>query len=1302
MLKWLLQWLKRFWKFPFDGKQTASQEAVAGDRVVQQPPELTNADLEFLFTQLLEGVYQARGQHWAIKYLQRMEHRISVERWIEWLLDFGERLLTSPAPNNHLAERMMQLGELEIGTIGELAYDIGIRLLTRNLGEEYWETDAEAFETPAPVPITVPPPKTESQQNFQEWNSENSDQDGKMTASSLSDTPGIDLIRNLGELLWEAEEEIVVSKTSKSFIPYSENVKENTLAIAPTSFITPLEAVKENTATTPTNFIDPWQEKEYAWVKESLPTTTLDEPWTNSPPVTETTLDDLLVRLEQSTNLVQQIAVGLGIQTTDPHDIIEALSNQSNVNSTQPEDWFYQGLQQAKIGDLSGALISYNKAIEMRPDAYEYWFNRGLTLFYLGNFTEAIASYDRAIEIKPDFYKGWYNRGAALGELGNFAEAIASFDATLKLKGDYHEAWSGRGLMQLKLGDWVEAVSCFDASLELQPHDPENWYLRGIALAEGGQNHDAIASYDQALEFNPEFDLAWYRRGVTQFHLGSWEEAIANYRQAIEINPECYEAWYALAGATEKLGNKEDAIAAYDRATQIKPDFHEVWIDRGVLLANLGQWENAIASWDKAIAIDRNFYLTWFNRGVALDNLGRREEALASYDKAIEINPDFYLAWYNRGVAQFYLGRFEEAIASYDSALQIKPDYWEAWLGRGNAAGNAIASEWQMSMSSAIAASNHALNERGDLGKLASYQEGLKYISQYTHPEGWGRLHIAIGNAYYDRGKRHPTPRHHWLQAATAYEQALVTLTAEAFPLLHLEVLQNLIKTFVVLGETAQAQHYQQHAAYLLESLLNETTRSDESKKQLALKFAGLRQLAVDIDMQCGELAQGWEIAEYGKNACLTWLLYGWKDEIVSPSYTEVHQLLNPTTAIVYWHISPCTLRTFVIKYKSPEPIPIFTPVLNFASIDELPVPEAVARLIEFEDWVEQWNQQYQEYRSFTEDEQNKSKHSWHLDMEQRLLQLQNILNISAVIQELEDITHLILIPHRDLHRFPLHALFHLCYSYEKELPKADNFTITYLPSARIGLSLKSESIEKIDEKLLLSVEQPNISGYPKLKFAKIEAEVISQMFDNSQRIQESQVAKQQVENALFNDYNIFHFIGQLTDNLSQPDKSELVLTNEEKITLAEIWANSLLSYKLITISGGETAVTSPQTLSTEYVGLVSGLLTLGIPHIVSSLWTVESAASTLLMIEFYRRIKLNQSVTTALAEAIAWLKELTADELTKWYKDLLNQLPQEGLRIKAHLATEMYRSSQMPADKKVYNHPYYWAGFKVIGNFSE
>lgn len=1250
MLKWLVQWLNRFFKRSFSKKQGPSLNHVGEHKVVQPPPELTNADLEFLFTQLLEGVHQARGQQWALKYLQRMENRITLERWIDWLLDFGEKLLTSHAPHNQLAERLVQLGELGIGTIGELAYDIGIRLLTRNLGEQYWYNDRQDTETKTAPPISNPL-ELGLTQNYREPYSD-SEQDTETTTTAPLSNP------EQQELIWE-------------YVPDTETTTPAPLLTSP---------------------------EEEAWVEKSL-----QAPGDESSPIQPTvsvTLDELLVSLEESTNLAQQLANGLGLQTTTSPVNTELPTNQPQAILKQAQVWFYQGLHQAKTGDLSGAIASYNKAIEIYPDSHEYWFNRGLTLFYLGYFPEAIASYDKAIEIKPDFYKGWYNRGGSFGELGYFEDAIACFDKALEIKFDYPEAWSSRGMALVKLGCPEDAVSSYDTALLVAPEDQENWYHRGIALALSGRTNDAIASYDKAIEIQPDFHKAWYNRGVELSNLGRFEDAIASFEQATLIEPDEHETWYALGSTLDKLGQYEQAIASYDQATLIQPDLHEVWIDRGVVLANLGRWYEAISSWQHALEIKPDFYLAWFNQAVALENLGRREEAIASYDQAIEINPDFYLAWYNRAVALFYLERFEEAIASYDGALQIKLDYWEAWIGRGTAAGNAVDCESNLTFVSTIASINPALNERGYEGKLASYESGLKYVFQDTHLEGWGRLHLALGNAHYDYGKRHPTPCDYWYQAVADYNLALTTATPFASPELHLEVLQNLIKTFLSLGEVLQAQQLQQSATDLLWRTLSEPTLPNESKKQLALKNAGFGQLAVEIAVQSGELAQALEIAEHGKNTCLTWLLFGWSDEIFSPTYRSIQKLLNPTTAIIYWHISPCALHTFILKYKSPEPIPIFTPVLNVAVIDEMPLPEAVERLVEFQDWLEDWNEQYREYRHLANDTQNKSNHSWHADMEQRLLKLKNILNISAIKQELEDITQLILIPHQDLHRFPLHALFNLT-SGEEEFPDVrPNFTTTYLPSIQIGLSLKSEPLWQAHELPLLSVEYPESTNYPTPKFAKFESEAISQMFNSCKRIQGSQATKKQVENALSGNYNIFHFTGYVSDNFSHPQKSELALAGEDKLTLAEICEKQIASYNLITLSTCETAINSNQTIATEYVGLVTAFLSQGVAHVVSTLWTVESAASALVIIEFYRRLQQDKSAATALAEATEWLKELTAGDLKKWFEELLNKLPQEGLRIRTHLATELYRISKMPPEKKLYNDPYYWAAFIITGKF--
>ncbi|WP_016952200.1 tetratricopeptide repeat protein [Anabaena sp. PCC 7108] len=1178
MLRWLLQWLNKFLKYPFDGGWTHDANAAKGQKVVDSPPELTNADLELLFNELLEGVHQARGQQWALKYLQRMEPRITVERWLDWLLIFGEKLLASPAPNSLIATRMMQLGELNIGNVGELAYEIGIQLLSRNYIQEYEETP-QPVELESTNPIEAP-----------------------------ADTPGQQLLRDLGEQLWNYDQEEVVNIS-----PVSANLEEVWTLLSGDEQPKDPDVVfsyEYSEHDTPVNLENLEQ------VAASYLTEIWDDSLVNKEPKVAQTLDELVVRLEQSTNLVQQLASELAIR--DSQAIIERPSFQLTVTN-QAQAWFFQGLQQAKSGDLLGALAFYNQATKLQPEACEYWFNQGLTLFHLQRFEEAIAAYDQAIYLKPDFYKAWYNRGGILGEFGDYDQAIISFDKAIEFKPDYQAAWSSRGLALLKLGLIWEAISSYDQALNLQPRDQETWYYRGVALAVGEQYEEAIASYDRALD--------------------------------------------------------------------IQPDYQEVWIDRGVVLFNLNCWLEAIESWDQALLIQPDFYLAWYNRGIALENLGRREEAITSYKQAISIKADFHLAWYNQAVALFYLNRFPEAIACYDHALEIKLDYWEAWLGRSGAVGNLVNDKLSLILPSSIATANPALNQRGYEGKLATYEEGLKYLRPDTHPEGWGRLHIAMGNTHYEHGKKQSAPRYFWQKAVSEYQQALLTLTAEDFSELHLDVLQSLTKVLVGLGQTVLAQELQQRGLNLLQQLLNQTTRPEHNKKQLALKFAGLRQLGVDLAVNVGDLVEAWEIAEQVKNNCLTLLLSGGSEEVYSPNYGTIQRLLNSSTAILYWHLSPIALHTFIIKDEAPSPILLLTPIQDIEAI-----PEAVQRLVEFENWLEDWQQIYQEYRQIDNIE-NQPNHSWQLAMEQRLLHLEKILNISTIIQELEGINQLIIVPHRDLNRLPIHSLFPL-----SQPDSQVNYTINYLPSIKIGLSLKPELLSNWQQQKFLSVENPESLNNNESKSAEFTSAIVRQMFDYAQHIQGTQVTKDNLENALLADYNICHFTSHAINNLHEPQKSALVLAGEEKITLEQICQHNFQNYRLFTLINSENVSNNSQNISSEYVGLATGLLNAGVPYVVSTIWTIESSATALVSIEFYRRLIFHTSPVIALAEATTWLKEITAAELIIWYEELLNNLHPNELQFRKYLSTQIDKNSKLASHQRPYHHPYYWAAFIITG----
>ncbi len=209
--------------------------------------------------------------------------------------------------------------------------------------------------------------------------------------------------------------------------------------------------------------------------------------------------------------------------------------------------------------------------------------------------------------------------------------------------------------------------------------------------------------------------------------------------------------------------------------------------------------------------------------------------------------------------------------------------------------------------------------------------------------------------------------------------------------------------------------------------------------------------------------------------------------------------------------------------------------------------------LRELQAWVHNWDQVYGK----SANQKKEIDISFQDNLPKMLAELENILYIPAILEQLEDksIENLIFIPHRDLHRFPLHALF------------PDRFVISYLPSVQMGINLSGGSLAadglsvsgdvggslaadglsvsgdvggKIDNSSvtsvtksvaksvakLLTIEYPNSAGFHNLPFAEIEAAAITQLFPNHKRIAGENATKTKVTAALTENYDIFHFTG--------------------------------------------------------------------------------------------------------------------------------------------------------------------------------
>jgi CHAT domain-containing protein/Flp pilus assembly protein TadD len=792
---------------------------------------------------------------------------------------------------------------------------------------------------------------------------------------------------------------------------------------------------------------------------------------------------------------------------------------------------------------------------------------------------------------------------------------------------------------------------------------------QGVERLQEGDYEAALNLLDRAIAQNSQQADAWYQKGLLLQKLGRYVEAVA-----------ANERFMALASTAKKV---DKALKPLNHAPLFKispqPDLAEQWLEQGNQQHLSGDFEGAIASYDKSLEFLPTLHRAWHSRGSALNLLNRYKEAIISLDKSLKFNPDCYGAWAERGTVLFHLNCYEEAISSYDKALQFNPDEHEIWDSRGFVVlSSPTYSQFPALTVGAILSQQHPqLNQRGYSGQVVTLEFGLMQVAPQS--KGWGYLQRALGEAHFNQGKREQQQSHntstYWQKARHCLEQALSVLSAEAFPLLRLKTLELMIRLLLHQGNAATAQTHRKAGVELLQILLNQAPTPFQ-KQQLEAEFSGFSQIAVDVWLQANEPIIALETAERYKNRCLTWILEAWRETVISPSYAMMQTLCTPDTAVVYWHLSPDSLTTFIFTDKNDRP--------------QVLEGNNASQFQQFTTLLQEWHREYQDYASQKFTGTDGENHPWQKNLVLRLDKLrQKILQIEAITQKLPDsVKTLILVPHRDLHLLPLHALF------------PDRLSCVYLPSLQIGLNLSQKARENSTYAPLLSVEDP-ATEQPPMHFAKLESAIIQLIVKNATCISRNDAATDIVIHNLKKSFSTLHFTGHGAYNSRTPSDSGIALT-DGLLTAKEISQLDLSSYKLIVLASCETALTGNEGIKTEYVGLASAFLKAGATNVLSTLWPVDEISSAWLMIRFYQFLLTGDTPSMALRQAQRWLKTVTWQQLAAWIAQL-SQLPNLGRGyidiLTPRAKNTLKEGTIMGLDKPTkYSHPYYWAAFTMTG----
>ena len=477
-------------------KSTQKSPQTEGDlnynRVEEQTiSPLKDADYEFLFNQLLEGV--AHGWHPVkiTKFFQRLEERGEQHLWTAWLERYKAKISgSSDLYQQQLGARMIRLGEITRSTpsvkeIGTAAYHIGRDLVYGRNSDLIWEYDGSDLpvvsEKTADKTSEKMGEKPVTHQAAQEKHTPTPQKHTPLSPSpeSFADAANWiqDAISEFVELAEKVGDRSVIAEVETEH-PSKEHSNSETATVSERPQPENQELSVAHTEENP-------QEKENLVENQSnlVKATNIKPSLLEDANVINLSWQQFTELIEQDDRVVEQVAKHFNLTDKDPQSIIKAINERLNKDESE----------------------SLN---ESTLELVESWFNLGLKQASSGDLTEALISWEKALEINPNLAEAWHNRGSALGRLGDYKKALQSFEQALKIDPQNPQAWNDYAHALYQLGQWQGAVASWDRAIDFVPGNYQFWYNRGCALEQLQQNQSAISSYEKALEIKPDFKLA--------------------------------------------------------------------------------------------------------------------------------------------------------------------------------------------------------------------------------------------------------------------------------------------------------------------------------------------------------------------------------------------------------------------------------------------------------------------------------------------------------------------------------------------------------------------------------------------------------------------------------------------------------------------------------------------------------------------------------------------------------------------------------------------------------------------------
>ena len=363
------------------------------------------------------------------------------------------------------------------------------------------------------------------------------------------------------------------------------------------------------------------------------------------------------------------------------------------------------------VGLLLLAALFGGRGVALRgnPEVAGY-IERGDLLFAEGDLDGAMVEFQNAIQSAPHLPGPHASLGWVLYSMGDLEGAVSEFEEARRIDNSWADPVLGLAYIYMSQNEKEAARREFDAAIALRPEPyllaQADYGLGNLAFNEGDLE-SAVFYYQQAILQDWELQAAHMDLALTYFNMAKFEQAVEKANDLMALAPDwgaphalLAMAYHQLDDATleerelawaEDLGSEDLysllllASAHWDRiefaqaeellkkAVEYYPQSDQAALSLSIAYAGMQKYDRALDNLDPVFARDTDPAGGHLAKAYILTQMQDLGQALAEINVAKDLAPDDWRVYRDMSFVYFHQGAVQEALVAAEKAEELNP-----------------------------------------------------------------------------------------------------------------------------------------------------------------------------------------------------------------------------------------------------------------------------------------------------------------------------------------------------------------------------------------------------------------------------------------------------------------------------------------------------------------------------------------------------------------------------------------------------------------------------------------------------